>query len=243
MSTDSVVLEVAFVPVSREQNQLQSEIWLESDEVILPKETRDKLWKHGLRVGLVSTQLPEKLLQTINEKRAAAMQSSDEFGGVVEHRLQSRTGERSKIEVGKMRQSLTVFWGEEGYNRGLTLKQSQCLFSIHTRPQGDGRVQLELTPEIEHGDPRTSFVGYQGAWSLRAERKREIFEKLRLTVTLTPGESVMLSCTPEDIGLGHNFFVADDKKIQRLLLVRLAQVQLDDLFAPDQIGDPLVEDE
>jgi hypothetical protein len=59
---------------------------------------------------------------------------------------------------------------------------------------------------------------------------------------LSPGEILIVSGTPDVKGLGQHFFASPnaDEKSQTMLLVRLAQTQLDDLFAPDQILSPIV---
>ena len=56
-----------------------------------------------------------------------------------------------------------------------------------------------------------------------------------------PGHVLMISGTPDVKGVGSSFFTEADSgtTYRRILLVRLAVTQYDDLFAPDQIVKPL----
>jgi len=58
---------------------------------------------------------------------------------------------------------------------------------------------------------------------------------------LAPGNVLMISGTPDVKGCGSSFFTETDSgtTYRRILLVRLAVTQYDDLFAPDQIVKPL----
>ena len=61
-----------------------------------------------------------------------------------------------------------------------------------------------------------------------------------------PGQTLILSCTPESKGLGQNFFVdtSHGDPQQKLLLIRLAQTQRDDLFElSEPLPDALISDE
>ena len=55
-----------------------------------------------------------------------------------------------------------------------------------------------------------------------------------MSVSLHPGETILLSCTPEKTGLGRTFFVEGNSGRQRIILIRLAQLHADELFAEEQ---------
>jgi hypothetical protein len=94
-------------------------------------------------------------------------------------------------------------------------------------------------PEIEHGPPRQRWIpGDGGDWRLEADRERNVFGGLTLDATLAPGQSFVVTCMPEmDGSLGHSFFTDDygGTTQQKLVLIRLAQSQLDVLFDTEQI--------
>jgi hypothetical protein len=103
-------------------------------------------------------------------------------------------------------------------------------------PEGDGRVRLEVLPEIEHGDPQRRFEPGDGMMRVEFGPARERFDTLRLEAVLSPGQTLLLTCVADRPGtLGHHFFTenASDRVVQKLVLVRLAAANYDDLFSPD----------
>ena len=69
---------------------------------------------------------------------------------------------------------------------------------------------------------------------MASQRNREVFDRLRLSVKLAPGEMLVLMSLP-DAGsrLGHYFHTVDsaDGPQQKLILIRLADVPPSDTFA------------
>jgi hypothetical protein len=240
MSPDSVVLEIASIRMPFDTEQ-QRQIWNTIDEQGLSRETRDKLANNGIRLGVISGEIPKALreiLDTPTTNRVGDQDPESSQGIVVSHqRLQQRSGRRGKIVTSSLRDEIISLVPIDGRVVGQTFYQAQCLFSIRCFPQGDGRVKLDLVPEIEHGQPRTRWIGQpnDGSFRLDTGRERAIHNELRLEPTIAPGEALIVTCSEECKGLGREFFVdtKGDAKMQRILLIRLAQTQLDDLFSPD----------
>ena len=114
---------------------------------------------------------------------------------------------------------------------GKSIPDAQCILACKWFPLGNGGVKIELTPEIHHGQPKKQFVAGEGTFHLLAMRERQVFGDLLIATELAPGQTMVLSGTPQ-FGLGHSFFLEREngEPQQRLLLVRLAQTQRDDLF-------------
>lgn len=235
MSPSTVVLELAFVRLNPERPQETTELWREFDEQILPTELRRRLNTNGMRCGMVGSNLPpnlQRLLDNPTEALDVATQDPEKLADDVtsrQYRLQSREGVRTPIAASSNIEKLHVFVNEDGALRGETYQLAQCMFSVRTYPQGDGRVQLEVVPEIEHGQPVNRRVGQEGIWRLEFSRDRKIFDALRLEVVLSPGDVLAISATPEPLGLGQSFFVKGPQQTT-MLLIRLAQTQKDELF-------------
>jgi hypothetical protein len=253
MSADSVVLQVAFVRLPAVEADGYEAIWKEIDEQPFPPELRRELAINGLRAGIVGQQLPTKLRERIDarpnvlEERSEDVDTSDVEAGGGNRRLQVRAGRRSKILASKTYPSLPLLLVENGAEpgaasiRGHQLSQAQCLLALKAYPQGDGRVKLDITPEVEHGELKSQWVQSEGSLMQRVGRERIVIDRLRLEGLLAPGESLVFSTTPEIKGLGEYYFAetAGGRVERTFLLVRLAQTQLDDLFAPDSAAAPL----
>lgn len=124
---------------------------------------------------------------------------------------------------------------------GRIFKDAQCEVIVTAFPQGDGRVRVELTPQIRHGEPRRRWVAKQGSFHIDVGRECEVFEDLRMEVELEPGETLAIGATDAAAPLGQLLFGENSKAgfDRRVMLVRLAQTQLDDLFAPHDEATPI----
>jgi hypothetical protein len=249
MSADSVILEIAFVHVTPTANQVDAALWHDVNAVPLPWQTQKKLALNGIRCGLIAGQLPASLQQLIQaDKNTLDLQ---DLNGNLGHdlqgrsqRLHSRAGRRGQIVLTKnILPTVHLVTRDGDYSSGETFHQAQCVLEIRTYPQGDGRVRVQLTPEIQHGHLRSQFVGHDGSWLINNDRETRSFDSLAMEVLMTPGESLVLSCTADVKGLGQHMFVDGkrDSDTQYLVLVRLAQTQFDDLFAPDKTSQPVTD--
>jgi hypothetical protein len=246
LPASSVVLEVAFARLPLADEATYNGIWSEVDEQHFPTELRRQMSANGLRCGIVGMQLPPKLKEALDASEPGAAERGEDSLADPEldrapRRIQCRSGQRAKVLVTKQLDALSLLLLEDTHVRGLPLSQAQCLFGLKAYPQGDGRAKIELTPEVEHGEMKTQFVGRDGSVMPQAGQDRMVLDKLRLSAMLSPGDVLMISGTPDVKGVGSSFFTETDSgtTYRRILLVRLAVTQYDDLFAPDQIVKPL----
>ncbi|MFP6621714.1 MAG: hypothetical protein VB877_20385 [Pirellulaceae bacterium] len=249
MSADSVILEIAFVHVTPNDNRLDADFWHDLDEIPLAWKTHQRLQRNGIRCGLIAGQIPDSLQQLIQaDKNTLDVKG---LNGNLEHdlrrrnqRIHSRAGRRGHIILGhQIQPTMHMVFRDDDYASGETFHRAQCALEIRTYPQGDGRVRIQLLPEIQHGDMRSQYVGHDGSWLLNNNRETRSFSSLAMEVLMTPGESLALSCTPEVKGLGQHMFAdgKHDSDTQYLVLIRLVQTQFDELFAPDQSNQPVTE--
>ncbi len=216
----------------------ERDFWQAVDEQVLPVELRMELGRNGFRAGVLRGTLPEDLRRRLDEQQASAREidpenAPDSLGGSVQ-RLQSRSGKRSKLLMGEPFESLSILTPESGRLSGRTFQAAQCLLSVKTYTRGDGGADLEITPEVEHGESRQRWLGqsHEGTYRLDANRDRWQLDRLRCRFTLSPGQSLVLSCTDPPQGAGASFFARDQREsgTRRVVLVRLAQTQVDELF-------------
>ena len=237
MSPDSVAMEVTFVRVPAGETEAVEQLWQEIDEQLFTPAQRTHLNENGFRCGLVGMQLPAGLRALLDaEQQTSALQEANPGDIDVlkqNRRIQCRSGRRSEIVTCTPRDEMVVLYKDDDSQMvgGKTLQQAQSVLATRCYPQGNGEVRIELTPEIHHGAPRKQWVAGEGTFHLVTARDREVYDDLLVETTLTAGQTLVLSCTPE-FGLGHNFFLdtSHGDAQQKLLLIRLAQTQRDDLF-------------
>jgi len=134
--------------------------------------------------------------------------------------------------------------------------RKEAIHLLRTKGFGDAEVaEAEELIAAGHEVIRSRFDGgWERAGELKARfirseaqlvqnigRDRLPLEQLRIEAVLSPGQWLLLSTTRAAKGLGENFFIQSPSgTLQRtLLLVRVAQTQLDDLFAPEHAASPL----
>ncbi|NLS91246.1 MAG: hypothetical protein GXX96_03560 [Planctomycetaceae bacterium] len=247
MSPDSVTLDVFFVRCPFGDESVNQELWREVDEQQFPVETRRRLAANGLRVGVISGQVPIALSQLLELKQKSTpiggpqttplAEIGSEEGPMWSHQ-QLRAGKRSEINTSIIYPELPVLLsGPDGVS-GETYKLAQGVMAVRAVPEKDGRVTLEVVPELHHDEHQRNITGSQGAWRIDNSRPRLVFDDMAVSACLAPGNMIVLSCLPDRLGtLGYHFLTTDSSGSleQKLLVIRLAQTQHDELFEPTPI--------
>lgn len=243
---DAVVLDLAFASLKEGDDETYAAIWKAADEQPLPPELRRSLATNGLRVGVYGQNLPMPLVALLDAKPNLAETIASGASGELEldggrRQLPLRAGHRATVNVSQVFPTLPVLISDDGQVRGQQLVEARCTLSLKSHPLGDGRVKLVLTPEIEHGQPKTRWLGSEGMMIQQTARDRLTLDRLQWEVVLRPGESLVVSATPEQKGLGEYFFTqtSGGSIRNRLLVMRFSQTQFDDLFAREQTSAPL----
>lgn len=247
MSPDSVVLDILFVRFPFGDEQANVSLWQEIDEQHFAAPLRRQLAAQGFRVGLVGGQIPVKLAQMLqlSDRPASAqrvnqvsLQQMESDPLVIPRHLQLRAGRHAEIIASGIYDELPVLMCESGQLCGRSYPKAQGVFALKAFPEPGGRVRLELVPELHYGEPRRRYVPSHGGFRLEVGKPRRVFDKLAISAHLAPGQMLILSSLACRQGsLGHHFFTHDTagQLEQKLLVIRLSQIQHDDLFAPEGI--------
>lgn len=245
MAPEVTVLEVFFVRCAVDDVRANETLWSDVDEQPLPAEVRRALMRNGFRVGLIGNQIPSALsqLMELTDKpppSGALLESRsvnlEEAPKVVRRYLQVRPGKRQEIVVSGIYDELPVLLAEGGQLCGRTYQRAQALYGMKAFNERDGRVRVELTPELHHGEPTQRWVSSSGVLRVQTGRERRVFDDLAVQVTLAPGQMLVISRLPNRSGsVGHHFFSEklEGPLEQKLLLLRVAQTQHDDVLGVD----------
>ena len=247
MSPGAVVLDLFFIRVPFGDPAANVHLWNEIDEQHFPPETRRELTRHGFRVGLIDGQMPWVMSELLELKDKPApsgdfstvdVVGADSSSRVTRRHMPLLAGRRGLILTSEVYEKFPVLTCASGEVCGRDYPKGQGIVAVKANLQRDGRVRLDLVPELHHGEVRQQFVGDQGMLRLEAAKSRRVFDELAVSATLTPGHMIVLGSLPDRPGsLGHYFFTCNHsgELQQRLLVIRLAQTQHDDLFAPTDV--------
>jgi hypothetical protein len=243
MSPDSVVVEVFRIRFPSANQGVNEAVWDEIDEQHFPTHLRRQLAGNGFRVGLIGGQVPITLSRLMQLRDAppptgqsteVSVAAMEEEPTVQRKQMTLRSGKRGEIVVSGIYEQLPVLINRAGELGGKTYYQAQGMLAIKAFPQRDGRVRIEMVPELHHGKLQQRWTANQGVMRLDAGRPRRVFEEMRVEGMLAPGEMLLIGGLSSRPGsLGHHFFTRDNGHLERqLLVVRLAQTQHQDMFSP-----------
>jgi hypothetical protein len=159
--------------------------------------------------------------------------SVDQAPAFESERRHSRAGRTGEIIVSERADRWSVLYRDaRGSLTGGNLLNPQGLFRVTTHPRGDGQVTLDLVPEIQHGDARMQPSAAAGVLTFLPGRPSKAYSELKMESLLAGGDVLVVGKLPDSPGtLGHHFFTSGvQAEQQKLILIRLAQTQYDDLF-------------
>jgi hypothetical protein len=241
-----VVLDIFFARLPQGNEDFSGPLWNEVDEQAFPAEVRRRLAENGFRLGLVGERIPGKLAEVLeltdqvpsqSEAGETVMTSLESEPRVTRRHLQLRANQQSEIVTSEVYERLPVLTCDSGDVCGRTYPKAQGVLLAKAFPDRDGRVRLDLLPQLQYGEVQQRFTGRYGAFKLETGRSRRDFDHLAVSATLAPGSMIVMSCLPHCTGgLGHHFFTCQSsgKPEQKLLVIRLSQTQHDDLFDPQE---------
>lgn len=246
MSPDSVVVETVLVRFPSGSEKALHDIWARVHESGFDIAHRRLLDQNGLRAGVLLGELPRAIREQLSSTSLEQSTDALEHAGLAAdvdnkmRQLQCRAGRRKELIVKRpLSDPLTVLMAFEDKRLvGETYQGASLLFDLRAIPHGDGTATVQLTPEIQHGEHRQTFVSTEFGIRPEVNRQQSSWERLKLQATLSPGQILIVSTTSPPKSLGEAFFVtktADKSHQNVLLLLRLADTQLDELFAADKV--------
>jgi len=242
MSADAVVLEVFFVRFPMGQPEGNGLLWPEIDQMHVPAEVRQALDRNGFCMGTVGGQVPAALAKLLELKDKpppgpgtpeTGVTDLEQEPRVVRRHIQTRAAARNEIVASDTHEELPVLLCDGSGVRGETFNGAQAVLAAKAFPQRDGRVRLKLVPEMHYGESKLRYVTSLGALRIEPGRSRRVFDELAIEAVLAPGGMIVLGTPTDRPGtLGHCFLThnANGQTEQKLLVVRLAQTQHDELF-------------
>lgn len=238
-----VALELFFVRYRAGDASVNTPLWSSVDDQQLPVDLRRRLSANGFLAGTLPAQPPPVIERLLNLDEHAAVSDTPPVidpsrPSKVKHRLLEiyRQEASSQIVLKGDKEplpELTVLYSDEQAVRGRTFENAKGVFVTKVEPQPDGRVTVQLTPEIEYGEARQKMSPRDGGYTMSFVAPHKTFDDLRLSITLSPGEMLVVGCRDDRLAsLGYQLFTQrDDESLdQVVLLVRLAHAGSSELF-------------
>lgn len=245
LAPDTVVLDAVLIRFPEERAAELTDIWRVVDESVIDIATRRELSANGLQCGMLVGEMPQVVRSRLKELAADDPSNSLERLGLAAEvssdtqRLHCHAGRRKELAVRPgLNETLTVVHTRDGIIHGNTYRNPYVFLDVRATPLGDGRAELKLTPEIEHGERREIFRSNQVAHFADVLPERQRWDYLSMNMTIAPGQFFLCTLSDPPRGLGQAFFSTrtSERTTERVLLVlRLMSSQLDELFAPEEV--------
>ena len=238
VAPDSVTLEIFSAPAPAGDPRF-AELWAEVDEQWLAPELRQRLAQNGFQAGIVGPRVPRALaeLLKVTDERIDAHDRTvvplDSESEVKMTMLQPPLGKRHEQIISQVYDEMPLLQLFKGELQGRTYHKAEGRLAMHVFTEPDGRVRVELVPEVQHGEFKNHFTGSEAMLVMKQECAKRVFEELKVAPTLAPGQMfVMTSAADRPGSIGSYFFTrADgDKRVQKLYVIRVAQAGPDRAF-------------
>lgn len=262
MAVDAVGLELAVAQLDASQSESFEAFWNLLDQQELPLELRKRLDQNGIRAAVMASH-PPPMFQQLVDPRVLGPDEMDELekqlhaNGLLQptprmithDRISNREGQAHIVQTSEFhpQASWLVRNGEmqtPGYGEHV-----RGVMAVSTFPQGDGSVRLIIRPEIHDGASRPRIGVGGGTFLIESGQSVTPIDDLKMDITLRAGEAIVLAPTSDVSDLGRIFFGgseldnhSESKKrphTHRILLIRVVQTQMDDLFSDTNLGEKL----
>lgn len=235
---DTVSLEIFSAPV-RQGEEALAQLWKLVDEQSLPPDLRRRLADNGFRAGIIGPSIPTELAEVLNltdrpvEEDQKYSVSLNPDGNVNLRVVQAKAGKRTELALPNMREELSLLESVNGEVCGKTYRQAECRLALRSYPENDGRVRLEIVPELHYGVFQNRMRGSDGMIMFTQERPKRVFADLAVEPQLAPGQMFLMASRPDrSASPGYLFFTdtRGDKPVPMLWVVRAARAAPDAAF-------------
>jgi hypothetical protein len=247
---DSVDLETVIIRFAENQSQGLEQLWQSADEGIIESSQRRALDANGIRVGILRGELPTIVQQQLEiSARMKAVDASEVagLGSDADARMRlirCRNGRRKELVIRReVDRPLSVVTTLEGMLAGQTFHdRATALFALTPFPALDGTAAIELVPEVQYGESQNRFITTDFGMRQELKRPTKVWKSLKIRASLHQGDVLVLAATQPPKSLGGAFFVSQtiqQEEEHLILLIRLSETPLDDLFPDENVSEAL----
>ena len=196
---------------------VESSVWAVADEQVVKPDLRQALETNGLRVGLITGDLPTDVLETFHAK---APQRETQW-----IHLALPDGDTTPIVMNDPVESVTLFLSHAGKVDGRDYQAALGRLLITPKQAGQHDVEVRLVPQIQHGERRRTIGAVENGGNFAPQeflikdgQQEEILRELAASLEVKPGQTLVIGCRAERArSLGTFLFLQAEAKSDRML--------------------------
>ena len=239
-ASDAAGVETILVRLNQQQKAQLPDLWAQIDEQAIKPELRIALDKNGLRAGKISGHTPQLLDEWVRKTVQRIGEDPLEQAGFAadvssySQLWRCRDSVRKELSVRNFTTgSMSVMYHDVVLQEQV-YDAPHFLYAIQAAPHGDGSANVQLTPEMQHGELVKKMIARE--FAVRADTRREsvVWVPLTIELRIQQGDTIVIGPTSDSRGLGEHFLhtKTHQGEIQPvLLLVRLSEANSNDPFA------------
>jgi hypothetical protein len=223
-------LNTAIVSRPVGEKVVDASLWNVADEQAIAIEVRQALEANGIRVGVITGNLPADVLEAF---KPSPPQKETQWVHIA-----LPEGERTPIVVGSKADSVALLLNHRGKVNGRDYQDAEGRLVVSPSHSGSKAVSIRIVPEIHHGDTRRTIAPLQNngpfaqqEFAIKDGQQEDILRELTVTVDLQPGQTLVLGCRPQQSrSLGTFLFTQpepnNDRVFQSVLLIQASRNHL-----------------
>ena len=196
---------------------VDSSLWDVADEQVIKPELRQAFEANGLRVGIITGDLPSDVLETFQAKGSRQETRWVQFA--------LPDGETTPIIIGEPVESVTLFLNHGGKVDGRDYHNALGRLLVTPRQSGLRDVETRVVPQIQHGEKRRTIGAVENAgdfvpreFAIKDAQQEEILRELGASLDVKPGQTLVVGCRSEQPrSLGTFLFLQPEAKSDRML--------------------------
>ena len=230
---DAVQLQLVFIERPVNDPLLGRCLWNELDQLAgVPHERRLSLLENGFRYAMSGSQPPPTLAELL--KVGLANEYDGPTGFVNSRSLAMRDGAATDVMVSDDPTDWTVDVVRDGHPEQKQYPAARGFLRVDVSGVEDGWVEVNVTPEIHHGDEAVRHSASDAGWTLDERHEIAAVPDTSFSVHLALNEMLVLSAA-EGSGsrVGNHFFRREDdgRLMQRVLVIRASAMKQDAALA------------
>ena len=223
------MLRVAILNRSLRDPAINEVVWKVADEQAISPEVRRALVVNGLKIGLITGELPPELEAVLHAPPP--------------HKVEPATfllddGDPTLISISEAVDQVSLLMNRDNRPYGKDYHTASGFFRVTASHDGTNGVALRFTPEIHHGQVQRSFQPIANSapyapqqFKINDGQQVETLGDLSASLILEPGQIAVVGCRPEQKrSLGAFLFTqgeaSAEQRRQKLIMVWASRNQL-----------------
>jgi hypothetical protein len=216
--------DLRLVVLSRPLNDeaINKALWSVADEQVLAPEAHQMLESNGLRIGLISGNLPTEVDTILHAPPPNKIEPSQ---------VNIPSGDNSLFCVSPATSKVSLIINRRDLASGKDFTDAKGLLRVTATHEGSNGVTLRFVPEIHHGpiqhrfapDASSSLFAVQ-QFVMKDGQQEDTLRELAASVSIQPGQLVVIGCDPDRSRSLGQFLLTEmegnsDRILQKVLLV------------------------